>query len=63
MNKELLDKLKALTNSTIEVESHSLLREIEQKEQVNISIRRGNPKEIRATKNQQLKNQLNDFFN
>lgn len=63
MNKELLDKLKKLTNSIVGVESFSLSREHEGKEQVDIAIRRGSPTKLRAEKNQKLKNQLKDFFN
>ncbi|WP_433595425.1 hypothetical protein [Lysinibacillus xylanilyticus] len=62
MNKQLLDKLKVLTNLIIEVDPYSSIKENEQQAPMNLSIRRGNPRKSRAEKEAKLKIQLDNLL-
>ncbi|PQD94301.1 hypothetical protein CYL18_14780 [Pradoshia eiseniae] len=63
MNRELLAKLKMLTNLIIVVDTDSSIKKNEHQTPINISIRRGgNPRKSRAEKAENLRNQLNNLF-
>ena len=62
MNKQLLEKLKVLTNLIIEVDLHSSIKENEQQAPMKLPVRRGNPRKSRAEKDENLKSQLDKLF-
>lgn len=62
MNKQLLHKLKMLTDATIVAVNATTEAEIVEHKQLNLGVRRGNRAAARAKNKQSLMNQMEDLF-